>query len=75
MGDEAFENSRFWEIRLNDGLEHIGNAAFANIYNLREIALPDSLEYVAPDAFDKSYGAKVQITASEWIQAMLDSGK
>lgn len=49
---EAFSGVMVERIVLSEKIVTIGNLAFANCTNLQYINLPDSLTYIAPDAFE-----------------------
>ena len=48
---EAFLNAPMVSVRCPDGLTTIGSRAFAGCDQLRDIYLPDSVQYIAEDAF------------------------
>lgn len=53
---KRIEYSAFWlcsisELIIDDGVEHIGELAFAD-NSLRKVVLPKSVKYVAPNAFE-----------------------
>lgn len=50
--DDAFEgNMRVTECVVPEGVEHIGNGAFAHCKNLSRVALPESLRSIGAQAF------------------------
>ena len=51
LDSEAFANAAVSEVVLPNGIERIGERAFANCAGLRIIHMPDSLESIADDAF------------------------
>lgn len=55
VDDEAFVgNSTIQSVVAPDGLQVIGTRAFADCANLKCITLPDSVSYVAEDAFENT---------------------
>ncbi len=51
IGDGAFMNEAFPEIRLPEGLEEIGSSAFYWCENLKKITLPESVQTVGDRCF------------------------
>ena len=49
---EAFAGCIFGTISIPDGVQFIGEKAFANCANLRKIVIPDSVTYIADNAFE-----------------------
>lgn len=55
VDDEAFVgNSTIQSVVAPDGLQVIGTRAFADCANLKWITLPDSVSYIAEDAFENT---------------------
>lgn len=55
VDDEAFVgNSTIQSVVAPDGLQVIGTRAFADCANLKCITLPDSVSYIAEDAFENT---------------------
>lgn len=55
VDDEAFVgNSTIQSVVAPDGLQVIGTRAFADCVNLKCITLPDSVSYIAEDAFENT---------------------
>lgn len=59
--DEAFEGTALVKVELPEGVETIGEHAFANISTLRNIQIPITTSYIASSAFDGSN--RITITA------------
>jgi len=51
IDEDTFRNIGAMEIILPEGVERIESGAFAGCRKLRLLVLPDSLTYIAPDAF------------------------
>lgn len=49
---EAFEGAAFAVVQCPDGLEEIGERAFGDCADLRQIIMPESVTRIADDAFD-----------------------
>ena len=56
IGAEAFADSVLETVDLFDSVTTIGNGAFRNCVNLREITLPDSVTFIGEGAFDGCTG-------------------
>lgn len=51
IGEEAFSGSACEAVIIPDGCTSIGNKAYADCENLKYVFVPESVEYIAPDAF------------------------
>lgn len=73
VDDEAFVgNSTIQSVVAPDGLQVIGTRAFADCANLKCITLPDSVSYIAEDAFENTPDvvifASVGSYACQWAE-------
>ena len=50
--EEAFQGSNFKTIKCPETLESIGSKAFYNCESLRQIYIPENVQYIAEDAFE-----------------------
>ena len=50
--EEAFLGSAFTSIRIPEGTVSIGSRSFADCRQLTQIEIPDSVTFIAPDAFE-----------------------
>ena len=62
---EAFSGTGAVEIVLPDGVESIGEGAFADCAGLLIVSVPDSVTRIAQDAFDAADEALLTILCSE----------
>ena len=60
IGEGAFEGGRFERVIVPEGCESIGPRAFANCEKLVIIQIPDSVTYIAGDAFEGSWNVRVE---------------
>lgn len=66
IGEEAFyRNTATDRVILPNGVEEIGSRAFSQS-TLTEIVLPDSLAYIADDAFDSSLLQDVKVNSGTY---------
>ena len=54
LGTAAFEDSSLTRVVIPPGIDCIQARTFANCHNLEEIMVPDSVEYIWPNAFNGS---------------------
>ncbi len=54
IGSEAFANTKLSAVVIPDGCTHIGYKAFANNMALVYVYIPNSVQYIADDAFSGS---------------------
>lgn len=52
IGEEAFARTGLREVQLPDGVERIEKKAFADCAALHRVYIPESVTYIADDAFD-----------------------
>lgn len=51
IAEEAFAFSYFTTLQLNEGLRVIGKGAFSHLYNITELTIPRSVQYIGHQAF------------------------
>lgn len=56
--NEAFYNCQASSVRLSEGIESIGDEAFARSHNLRRIYLPNSVKSIGVEAFNNCTGLR-----------------
>ena len=72
IGDEAFMKTTATFVIIREGCKSIGSKAFANCANLRRISIPDSVTYIADDAFSGCPLLRIatyQPYATRWAEA------
>ena len=70
--DEAYINTRATVVILPEGCKTIGSRAFANCPNLRRISIPDSVSFIADDAFSGSNNVRIatyDADTLDWAEA------
>ena len=70
--DEAFMDSGGKHIVLPNGIEGIGDRAFAGCYNLQTIVFPDTLNEIGQDILDHSDQAVIICGSGSLAQAYAD---
>ena len=76
IGNEAFADSSVEIVDLYYGIETIGDAAFRNCVNIKEITLPETLTSIAANAFEGCTGLeKITILCDPSVipQGLLDT--
>lgn len=70
--DEDGMEPIWYSVRLPEGIRRIEARAFANS-GLWEINLPDSLEYIAPDAFDGCEDVRATVNLGSYAQSYCEA--
>ena len=70
--DEGGMESIWYSVRLPEGIRRIESRAFADS-GLYRINLPDSLEYIAPDAFDGCRDVYATVSIGSYAQSYCDA--
>lgn len=70
---EAFLGTAARMIALSEGAESIDSRAFADSENLKLVFLPDSLQFIAANAFENSDSAMIVCSEGSYAQAYAES--